>query len=180
MGRVIGLSFCKTLTSMSRLKLRLLYAGLAALLFAILWALARWVPGDRAAFFGAMALYTLPVIPPGLDLVDHFERQYGAVDRLPPKELRGRIYADTGREIPLWIRTRVNLTFFCSTLVAGLWTGVTAQHPLLMAGCFVLTLIGLGNIINTPGDHRLFGVTRVAATLSAAVTIGMAFRLLLH
>lgn len=153
--------------------------ALSAFLLALLGTLAYWVPGDRAAFFGALALCLVPLIPLSLDLLENWQRKVDA-QRLDPREYRKRLQEELDAGFPLDTRAQITRAIFQSNLIAGLWLGVLAHQPLLMMGCLLLVVVATGAVANSPSRHRLLGTIRMAGTLSAAVAMGMALRLLLH
>jgi len=160
---------------MSRIKLRFLYVGLAALLLAILWMLAWWVPGDRAAFFGALTLFIVPLLGWAACL-DHLLTGDTLAAELSGAELDRYLLR---KYAPRWL-PKGQAYVFGQTFLIGLWIGSTAQHPGLMAACALLAGIAMGGAIGATARFRLPGTVRLLSILYAAVAIGMAFRLLLH
>jgi hypothetical protein len=160
-------------------KLLLIYAIPTLILLGTLWALAIWAPGDRAAFFGALALYLAPISSLAGELFDRWEHEAN-LDGLSSQEREERFKEAMTNDILPRARLRIDGFLFRSTVAAGLWIGVWAYRPLLMAICAFIAMLALGRSFNSPPELCYFAIIRNVGTLSAAVALGMAFRALLN
>jgi hypothetical protein len=132
-----------------------------------LWLLARRLPGDRAAFFGAVAILLLTWLGISLyvfEVVESNPSTSNLNSEAFNRHLRERVMP------PMRVKARPYR--YAATVLSGLWIGSMAEHPWLMGGCALLAEIALGGAMDALPRFRLYGTLRVVATLSAAIALG--------
>lgn len=156
---------------MKRGHFRLQATGLVLVLLGTLWLLARRVPGDRAAFFGAVAFFLLAFLGCILYLFQALDSDPNA-SGLAGAELNLYVH----RQLIPRLRAQVRRYRFVRTFLAGLWIGSMAQHPWQMGGCAFLAEIAIGGAMDALPRFRLWGTGKALGRLVLGIALGVFLR----
>lgn len=146
-------------------------AGLVAVLAGTLWLLARMVPGDRAAFFGALAFFLLAAL--GLILY---------LFQLPDSDLAtndldvAEFNRHLREQVMPRLRVKVRPYRYVHTFLTGMWMGIMAQHPWMIGACALLAEIAVGGAMDSLPRFRLYGTVLIIGRLILGIAFGLFLR----
>lgn len=146
-------------------------AGLIVVLAGTLWLLARRLPGDRAAFFGSLAIFLLALLGTSLYAFEVVESD-PVIQKLDIEEYNRDLRT---RWMPL-LRTKVLPYRYAFMVLSGLWIGIMAQHPWLMGACACLAEIAFGGAMDSLPRFRLYGTALVIGRLVLGIVLGLFVR----
>lgn len=145
--------------------------GLILVLGGTLWLLARRMPGDRAAFFGSLAIFLLTLLGSSLYAFEVVESDR-TMDELDVEEYNR--YLRTRWMPPL--RAKVLPYRYAFMVLSGLWIGMMAQHPWMIGACALLAEIAVGGATDSLPRFRLYGTAWVIGRLIVGIMFGLFLR----